>query len=212
MLYNAYITNKRYLLSAPKQNRYLTGGLCSINLITKTQTMKKLCLLPVLFLFVSFAKAQTLSPTAIVSTGGFSSNSNGSLSYSVGEMTMVKTFTGNGSILTQGFQQPNAENITGMINIKQEEFGSFVVYPNPAVDNLSFGFQLPEAGKVQVCLYNTTGQRVADVYSGNYENGKFVKQLDVTAYAAGVYLLSLNFVSDKGGKLHSLSQKFQVLN
>ncbi len=99
-----------------------------------------------------------------------------------------------------------------MINIKQEEFGSLVVYPNPAVDNLSFGFQLPEAGKVQVCLYNTKGQRVADVYSGNYESGKFVKQIDVTTYAAGVYLLSLSFVSDKEGNHHSFSQKFQVLN
>ncbi len=88
-----------------------TATLCGLqrNLFCyKMQTMKKLCLLPVLFLVVLFAKAQTLSPTAIVSTGGFSSNANGSLSYSVGELTMVKTFTGNGSILTQGFQQPSA--------------------------------------------------------------------------------------------------------
>jgi len=51
--------------------------------------------------------AQSLSPTVISSTGGFSSNANGSLSYTVGEMTMVQTFSAGGNILTQGFQQPN---------------------------------------------------------------------------------------------------------
>ena len=49
----------------------------------------------------------------------------------------------NGNILTRNFQQPSAENLKGMINIKEEKFGSFVVYPNPAVDNLSYVFHLP---------------------------------------------------------------------
>jgi len=102
--------------------------------------------------------AQMLTPTVIASTGGFTSNANGSLSYTVGEMTMVQTFTANGNILTQGFQQPE-DNLTGLIDITQDEFGSFVVYPNPAVDNLWFGFQLPEEGKVQIALYDAIGQK-----------------------------------------------------
>jgi len=36
-------------------------------------------------------QAQSLSPQVIASTGGYSSNANGSLSYTVGEMTMVQT-------------------------------------------------------------------------------------------------------------------------
>jgi len=152
-----------------------------------------------------------LTPTVISSTGGFASNANGSLSYTVGEMTMVQTFSAGGNILTQGFQQPN-ENVTGLIDLTQDEFGSFVVYPNPAVDNLSFGFQLPEAGKVQITLYDAIGQKISDVFTTDYENGKLIQQLNVTPYAAGVYVLTMNFVSAKEGKTHSTSKKFQVIN
>ena len=116
-----------------------------------------------LFLLVFAAaglNAQMLTPTVISSTGGYSSNANGSLSYTVGEMTMVQTFSANGHILTQGFQQPN-DNVTGLIDLTQDEFGSFVVYPNPAVDNMWFGFQLPEAGKVQITLYDAIGQKIS---------------------------------------------------
>jgi len=155
--------------------------------------------------------AQMLTPTVISSTGGFSSNANGSLSYTVGEMTMVQTFSANGNILTQGFQQPN-DNVTGLIDLTQDAFGSFVVYPNPAVDNMWFGFQLPEAGKVQITLYDAIGQKISDVYHTSYDNGKIVEQLNVSMYAAGMYVLTMSFVSDKDGKAHISSKKFQVIN
>ena len=173
--------------------------------------MNKIYLL-LLVAFVSLSvNAQMLTPTVISSTGGYSFNANNSLSYTVGEMTMVQTFSANGNILTQGFQQPN-DNVTGLIDLTQDEFGSFVVYPNPAVDNLWFGFQLPEAGKVQVTLYDVLGQKISDVYHTSYDNGKIVEQLNVTAYAAGVYMLTMNFVSDKDGKVHVSTKKFQVIN
>ena len=156
-------------------------------------------------------KAQMLTPTVIASTGGFSSNANGSLSYTVGEMTMVQTFSNSNNILTQGFQQPN-DNVTGLIDLTQDEFGSFVVYPNPAVDNLYYGFLLPEEGKVQITLYNAIGQKISDEFNANYDNGKRVEQLNVSLYAAGVYILTMNFVSDKDGKVHTTSKKFQVIN
>ncbi|HLP51246.1 MAG TPA: T9SS type A sorting domain-containing protein [Chitinophagales bacterium] len=172
--------------------------------------MKKIYLLAVVLCTALLSNAQMLTPTVIASTGGFSSNANGSLSYTVGEMTMVQTFSANGNILTQGFQQPN-DNITGLIDMTKDEFGSFVVYPNPAVDNLSFGFQLPEAAKVSISLYNAVGQKVADVYNTNYDQGMVVQQLNVTTYAAGVYVLTMNAVA-ADGKTHVTSKKFQVIN
>ena len=172
--------------------------------------MRNLLLVLVVVAGPLFMSAQMLTPTVIASTGGFSSNANGSLSYTVGEMTMVQTFTANGNILTQGFQQPN-DNVTGLIDLTQDEFGSFVVYPNPAVDNLWFGFQLPEAGKVQIALYDVIGQKISDVFHTSYDNGKIVEQLNVSAYAAGVYMLTMNFVSDKDGKVHTSTKKFQVI-
>jgi hypothetical protein len=173
--------------------------------------MKKVYTSLIASLFVACLHAQSLTPTVIASTGGFSSNANGSLSYTVGEMTMVQTFSANGNILTQGFQQPN-DNVTGLLDLTQGPFGSFVVYPNPAVDNLWFGLQLPEAGKIQVVLYDAIGQKITDVYNSSYDTGKIIQQLNVTPYAAGVYLLTMNFVSDKTGMVHTSTQKFQVIN
>ena len=190
-----------YLLSR-KRTKLLVG----INFIG----MNKIYSLFLLVFATGGLNAQMLTPTVISSTGGYSSNANGSLSYTVGEMTMVQTFSANGHILTQGFQQPN-DNVTGLIDLTQDEFGSFVVYPNPAVDNMWFGFQLPEAGKVQISLYDVIGQKVSDVYHTSYDNGKIVEQLNVSTYAAGMYMLSMTFVSDKDGKAHTSSKKFQII-
>jgi hypothetical protein len=155
--------------------------------------------------------AQSLSPTVISSTGGFSSNANGSLSYTVGEMTMVQTFTAGGSILTQGFQQPN-DNLVGLLDMTEDEFGSFAVYPNPAVDNLWFGFQFPEAGRIAIAVYDVLGQKMADVYNGNYVNGKTTEGFQVGNYSAGSYFLSLTFTGDKDNRTRLISKPFQVIN
>lgn len=178
----------------------------------KFKSMRKLYVTLFATAFGFALQAQMLTPTVISSTGGFSTNGgNGSLSYTVGEMTMVETFSQGANILTQGFQQPN-DNMVGILEMTQDEFGSFAVYPNPAVDNLWFGFQFPEEGRVQICLYDVIGQKISDVYNASYENGKMVEQLNVTTYAAGVYMLTMNFVSAKDGKVHSTSKKFQVIN
>lgn len=158
-----------------------------------------------------FAGAQSLAPTVISSTGGFSQNANGSLSYTVGEMTMVQTFSANGNILTQGFQQPN-DNVVGLIDITQDEFGSFVVYPNPAVDNLFFGYQFPEEGKVNIKVYDAIGQLIGDIHNNNYNNGKTVETYTVTNLAAGSYYMALTFVGNNTGKTHLVSKQFLVIN
>jgi hypothetical protein len=155
-------------------------------------------------------KAQMLTPTVIASTGGFSSNANGSLSYTVGEMTMVQTFSASGNILTQGFQQPN-ESVTGLLELTQDDFGSFVVYPNPSVDNTWYGFELPEAGRVVISLYDELGQRISDLYTANYDNGKIVQQTDVSKLAGGMYFVTLTFTGTKDGKTHINTKKLQVI-
>ena len=155
--------------------------------------------------------AQSLTPTVISSTGGFSSNANGSLSYTVGEMSMVQTFSASGNILTQGFQQPN-DQLVGLIDITKDEFGSFVVYPNPAVDNLWFGFQFPEEGRIAIAVYDVLGQKVAEVYNGNYDTGKTTDGFAVSNFAAGSYYLSLTFTSDKDNRTHLITKPFQVIN
>lgn len=69
-----------------------------------------------LFSFVSWGLfAQTLSPTAISSAGGYSTGTSVSLSWTLGEIA-TETFSNGSYILTQGFQQP-VEGVTISINL-----------------------------------------------------------------------------------------------
>lgn len=173
--------------------------------------MKKYLFLIAAFALPFLVKAQMLTPTVIASTGGFASNANGSLSYTVGEMTMVQTFSSANNFLTQGFQQPEPFP-TGILDLTKDEFGSFAVYPNPAVDHVWFGFQFPESGKISVVLYDLLGQRMADVYTANYDNGKMTESFGVTNLAAGEYFLTATFTSSKDNQTHLITKKLQVIN
>lgn len=70
----------------------------------------------ILCMGISFAcGAQTLSPSVIPAMGGYYTTPSGSLSWTVGE-TMVQTLTDGSRILTQGFQQPEIQVRTGVLN------------------------------------------------------------------------------------------------
>jgi len=172
--------------------------------------MKKLLTVLLGVLLTSSTYTQTLSPTVISSSGGFSQNSNGSLSYTVAEMTMVQTFTANGVTLTQGFQQPN-ELVTGLFDIVHDEFGTLVLYPNPSVDYLWFGFQYPESGKVEVAVFDMLGQKVSELYNDVYTTGRYTQQINVSVLPAASYLLTANF-TNSAGKIYTISKRFEVIN
>jgi hypothetical protein len=172
--------------------------------------MKKLYFVFALAVVSAGLNAQMLTPQVIASTGGYSSNATNSLSYTVGEMTMVQTFTANGNILTQGFQQPN-ETTVGILEVTQDDYGAFIVYPNPAVDNAWLGFTLPEAGRVTIAMYDIIGQKISDLYTSNYESGKIVTQINTSLYAAGTYLVTMTFVSSVDGKTHITTKKVQII-
>ena len=172
--------------------------------------MKKLYFVFAMALSSLGMNAQMLTPQVIASTGGYSSNGTNSLSYTVGEMTMVQTFSANNNILTQGFQQPNDMTV-GLIDITQDDFGSFVIYPNPAVDNAWLGFTMPEAGKITIVMYDAIGQKVSDIYTANYESGKIFTQANTSLYAAGMYFMTMTFVSSVDGKTHVTTKKIQII-
>ena len=70
---------------------------------------------------------------------------------------------------------------------------------------------MPKSGEVTIALYNTLGQKIADVLTTTYLNGKTVETLDVTLLAAGAYYLSLTF-NGQDGQTAFLSKQFQVIN
>ncbi len=154
--------------------------------------------------------AQTLSPSVISSGGGYSTHPGGSLSYTVGEMSMVQTFAAGNTVLTQGFQQPT-DKLTALVDMTRDAFGSFAVYPSLAIDNVWFGLELPEAGHVSVVIFDAQGKKVSEIYNGIYTSGKLIHGANVSVFAAGNYFLTMTFTSDKTQKVHTTSKQFQII-
>ena len=154
-------------------------------------------------------RAQTLSPQVVASGGNFISSSAGSVSYTVGE-PVTTTISGGGNYLTQGFQQPT-DIVNGLLDMDKEAFGSFSVYPVPAIEKLWFGYEFPATGQVTVELYNTLGQKLDYTLTESYESGKVVHSFDCTPYAAGQYFITATFTAADNTK-SILSKKFIIIN
>ena len=171
--------------------------------------IKVYSLLALFVFFYSFVQAQSVSPQVIASGGNYVSSASGSISYTIGE-AVTPTLSGGGHILTQGFQQPT-DIVNGLLDIEKEAFGSFSVYPIPAVDKLWFGYEFPTQGLVKVQLYNTLGQKLDFEMTEAYASGKVIHSFDCTSYAAGQYILSATFIASDNSQ-NILSKQFLKIN
>jgi hypothetical protein len=117
-----------------------------------------LFIIMVLPAFCSSALAQVQLERSVVATGGESSSGAGiSISYTIGE-TAVTTLNGGGSVLTQGFQQPDAlgvgfwESTGGMF--------SLTLFPNPAKDQFSIMIESPGISDMMMEIFDISGKTV----------------------------------------------------
>lgn len=132
--------------------------------------------------------AQTLSPVALSSGGGFYSAGGNSLSFTVAEMTMVQTFIQPSNILTQGFQQP--EQLTTAIAEIEALQGDVTVYPNPTNGPLHICCNDLSDEDYQVNIYNMVGQIV---YTQTYKDltASKIISIDLGKFKQGIYILEL---------------------
>ncbi len=65
-------------------------------------------------------------------------------------------------------------------------------YPNPFNPTTTIRFILPSAEKVELSVYNITGEKVADLINGNMSAGTHSVRFDGANLASGVYLYKLH--------------------
>ncbi len=146
--------------------------------------MKKPLLLFLGLLFCSLGYSQSVSPEVTASAGEHFTGTNAQLSWTIGE-TMIETFENGSNQLTQGFHQTNL-----LVTTVEDLAESFHVnaFPNPATDILNIEWSeitdpltltLCDATGKQLLRQKTLGQTMTNT-------------LDLTAYAAGSYLLHLS--------------------
>ena len=76
-----------------------------------------------------------------------------------------------------------------------------VSYPNPAQSAVTVPYALPEAGPVEIAVYDVLGKRVAVLVDGAVEAGRHEARLDASGLAAGAYFVRLT-----AGSAHAVQQ------
>ncbi|MBD3233047.1 MAG: T9SS type A sorting domain-containing protein [candidate division Zixibacteria bacterium] len=71
------------------------------------------------------------------------------------------------------------------------EFALDNAYPNPFNATATISYQLPEASRVNLDIYNVLGQRVTTLVNGNVEAGYHSVSWDASGYSSGIYFYKL---------------------
>jgi len=128
--------------------------------------------------------AQSISQDVIAASGDYFINSNGSLSWTLGE-AIVETIENGNLILTQGFQQPDKITLTSIKEPLGKDY-DITIFPNPTVDIINIDLANGDEEIITIHLYDMQGNKLI--------NQKFQQrlfQLDLSSLASANYLLSL---------------------
>ena len=141
---------------------------------------------PILFFMLLFftGGALTAQLQVISSAGGVAENSNGSISWTLGE-TVVGTFEGSNNVLAQGFQQGNLVVATGVETPPEVDIQTSV-YPNPVENRLNIHIENRENTALNYALYDMNGKLLQ---KEPVESSSFT--IGLGGYPAGQYILQI---------------------
>ncbi len=118
-----------------------------------------------------------------VASGGDASGSNGSISYSIGQIDYTNA-TGTDGSTNEGVQQP-FEFFDPDASLTEIEWGA-TLYPNPTMDQVILHFEnIPQ--EANYYLHDLNGKLLL---SGAINANEII--LDIRSFAAGSYLLEMN--------------------
>jgi len=150
--------------------------------------MKKALLVLLLGAATHGLHAQSISRQVVASAGSATSNSAGSLSSTVGEI-VIATATSGSFLLTQGFQQPDA-NPTGVENTKQVTV-NYNLYPNPAQDVITLSLQSVGEISAGLYIYDASGRLLLQQDKAVVNATRYNQTFNIASYAAGNYFLKV---------------------
>lgn len=120
-----------------------------------------------------------------VASGGNATGTGGNVSYSIGQVA-DKMQTGTNGNITQGVQQPyEIVTLSGSEyeNIRMEA----IVYPNPAITNVTLKISNSDWNNVNYQLFDIQGKLIND---GKVLNEETV--FDMKTYTSAIYILKIN--------------------
>ncbi len=101
---------------------------------------------------------------------------------------------GRGGVTTQDYilhvREPNA--INPFANQIPTEFTMFQNYPNPFNPTTQISYGIPQSAHVTIEVYNSLGQKVADLVNEFKPAGYHVVAFEATQFASGIYFYRIN--------------------
>jgi hypothetical protein len=149
-----------------------------------------------LLLGVSSAWAQSIAPQAVNTVGVKMTQSNGSLSFTVGDLVVKNQTDANGNSLGSGFTN-SATGSTIVLSVSKPEKAilNVAVYPNPTTDLLTVDIASTNLSRLVVEITDLQGKTLS---SSQYAGISNKIGINTAGYSAGTYLLLLK---DESGTL-----------
>jgi hypothetical protein len=147
-----------------------------------------------LLIYSTITQAQGIIPATPCATAAEATAGNITISYTIGEITLVESWQKGNLLVTQGVLQPLQVS-------KEDGFGGFndeeiKVYPNPVPNLLFIKIGLHNAGKIFLQLYDAAGKLL--INENIDYSGFTTRQYQLTGYAGAAYLLRIQFHSSSG--------------
>ena len=91
------------------------------------------------------------------------------------------------------------------------EYNLYNNYPNPFNPETVIKFTLKEKSSATLTVYNITGQKVAELVSGEMEKGMYEERFNGTKLSSGVYIFRLEAQSLVSKTTYSKTMKALLL-
>lgn len=146
-----------------------------------------------LVLFGTSARSQTsTAPQTVNVSGGYNDNPSSYYRYewSVGEASVIETFSSPTLVVTAGVLQPGTNNPAS--DNTNQEWGTeeIKIYPNPVITELEISILSKQKGKISMILYDATGRQIGNRQFDYYGTGR-IEKWNFSRLATGQYLLKI---------------------
>ena len=151
--------------------------------------MKSIILLiPLSVVAIVPLRAQSAAPSTLNSTGNTKIIGTNEFDWSVGEMTMVSTFSAPGIIITQGVLQSDLQ--PGAVPKTDALTRQLQVFPNPATTVVNIKYLSPGQGSLSYKLMDLNG-KIINRQKLDVAQGTTLEQLSVADLACATYMLEV---------------------
>jgi len=100
---------------------------------------------------------------------------------------------GVGEWTQNGFEQLMGEDVATVETAQPSSFELLAAYPNPFNPTTNLSVALPDAGALDLRVYNAVGQEVASLANGQFNAGQHSFTFDGSGLASGLYFVSAQF-------------------